>query len=65
VCIRARTPADEAACPKCGAVSRRVHSRYTRQLADTAISGQRVVVRLRVRRLFCDNAACGAGAHRK
>jgi hypothetical protein len=55
VCIQARTPAGEAACPKCGALSRRVHGRYTRQLADTAISAQRVVLRLRVRRLFCDN----------
>jgi len=60
VCIQARTPAGEAACPKCGALSRRVHGRYTRQLADTAISTQRVVLRLRVRRLFCDNTACPA-----
>ena len=28
-----------AACPKCGTVSGRVHSRYERRLADAAIGG--------------------------
>lgn len=37
-----------------------MHSRYTRQLADATISGQRSVLRLRVRRLFCDNSGCAA-----
>jgi hypothetical protein len=36
----ARTCASEAACPECGTVSRRVHSRYRRQLADTASGSQ-------------------------
>lgn len=60
VCIRARTPARGGRCTKCGVLSDRVHSRYTRELADSAISAQRVVLRLRVRRLFCDNNACAA-----
>jgi hypothetical protein len=35
--VTARARAPEAACPKCGAVSRRVHSRYCRTLADAAV----------------------------
>ncbi len=54
----ARTSASEAACPGCGTVSRRVHSRYQRTLADTASGGQKVLIRLGVRRLFCGNGAC-------
>ncbi|MGW4720933.1 ISL3 family transposase [Nocardia sp. NPDC004260] len=50
---------DEAvACTGCSVVSHRVHSRYRRRLADTAVTGREVVIRLRVRRLFCDNSAC-------
>jgi hypothetical protein len=40
--VLARTCGSEAACPECGTVSRRVHSRYRRQLADTACGGQEV-----------------------
>ncbi|MGW6332160.1 ISL3 family transposase [Nocardia rhamnosiphila] len=51
---------DEAVvCPACGTSSRRVHSRYRRRLSDTAITAREVVIRLRVRRLFCDNPECG------
>jgi transposase len=35
-----------------------VHSRYERRLADAAIGGRRVVLRLQVRRLFCDDPDC-------
>jgi hypothetical protein len=35
-----------------------VHSRYERRLSDTATAGQEVLIRLRVRRLFCDNTDC-------
>ncbi len=49
----ARVKACEAACPACGAVSGRVHSRYARRLADAAVGGRRVVIRLTVRRFFC------------
>jgi hypothetical protein len=37
-------------------VSKRVHSRYDRYL--TATAGQKVLVRLQVLRLFCDNIDC-------
>jgi transposase len=57
--VLARTCAGEAACTGCGAVSRRVHSSYQRQLADTAAGGQEVLIGLQVRRFFCGNPACG------
>jgi hypothetical protein len=39
-------------------MSGRVHSRYDRRLSDTAAAGQEVLIRLTVRRLFCDNLDC-------
>ena len=39
-------------------VSRRVHSRYRRQLADTASGCQEVLIDLQARRFFCGNDAC-------
>lgn len=48
----------EAVCPSCGQVSGRVHSRYERRVADAAVSGRRVVIRLRVRRFFCNETDC-------
>lgn len=35
-----------------------MHSRYERRLADAAVAGRRVEIRLRVRRFFCDDARC-------
>ena len=40
-------------------VSRRVHSRYQRQLADTACGGRDVMIDLQARRFSCGNEACG------
>ncbi|MFE7806880.1 transposase family protein [Streptomyces sp. NPDC057430] len=45
-------------CPACGMAASRVHSTYRRRLADRPVGCRRVVLRLTVRRLFCDNAAC-------
>ena len=56
--VLARTCASEAACTACGVVSRRVHSSYQRQLADTASGGQEVLIDLQVRR-FSNGAWCG------
>jgi len=56
VTARARVP--EAACPKCGTVSRRVHSRYARTLADAAVGGRPVAIVLAVRRFFCAGRGC-------
>jgi hypothetical protein len=54
----ARAHAPEAACPKCGTTSGRVHSRYSRTLADAAIGGRQVEIRLAVRRFFCPASGC-------
>jgi transposase len=56
--VLARTSASEAACPGCGVMSPRVHSRYQRTLADTASGGQEVLIHLDARRFFCGNGAC-------
>ena len=56
--VLARTCGSGAACPECGTVSRRVHSRYRRQLADTASGGQEVRVDLLVRRFLCGSGGC-------
>lgn len=45
-------------CPDCGVVSRRVHSRYCRTLADCPVGGRPLLVRLTVRRFFCDSTTC-------
>ena len=56
--VAARTTASSARCPGCGAVSRRVHSRYERRLLDTAAGGCEVVICLVVRRFRCLSADC-------
>ncbi|MGW0252080.1 ISL3 family transposase [Nocardia goodfellowii] len=57
--IDAATGNEPADCPGCSTPSRRVHSRYRRQLSDTSVTGREVVIVLQVRRLFCDNFDCG------
>lgn len=47
-----------AACAGCGTESSRVHSRYERRVTDAAVGGQQTVIKLTVRRFFCDVAAC-------
>jgi len=39
-------------------MSGRIHSRYERRLADAAIGGRRVEIRLAVRRFFCPDPGC-------
>jgi transposase len=58
--IWAHARATTATCPHCGRVSARVHSRYQRRLADAAVGSRRVVLRLGVRRFFCDHSDCQA-----
>ncbi|MGH3859567.1 ISL3 family transposase, partial [Actinokineospora sp.] len=50
--------ASEVACHACGHSASRVHSRYDRRLADAPIAGRTVVLRVRVRRFFCDSTEC-------
>jgi transposase len=60
LCIWARARAGHGACPRCGQASSRVHSTDGRRLADAPAGGRRVVIRLAVRRFFCDNPDCPA-----
>ena len=60
VWLQARARADSASCPRCGGSSGKVHSTYQRRLADAAIGGRRVRIRLRTRRFFCGNPDCPA-----
>ncbi|MEU9214686.1 ISL3 family transposase [Streptomyces sp. NPDC048415] len=45
-------------CPDCRKQARRVHSSYQRRLDERRLGSRRVVVRLRVRRYFCDGRRC-------
>jgi len=56
--IWARARAEGGVCPGCGQPSGRVHSTYQRRLADTAIGGHRVLIRLVARRFFCGSPGC-------
>lgn len=58
VVLTVHVAAEAARCPVCGGLARRVHSRYTRHVADLPWQGVRARLRLRVRRFFCDAAAC-------
>src|SRR2546425_4764744 len=46
------------ACPVCAQESMKVHSRYSRTLADVSLMDYAVVLRVQVRRFFCSNPAC-------
>jgi transposase len=56
--IKARARGVAADCPGCGEASDRVHSRYERCLADAAVGGQPVRIRLQVRRFRCATVTC-------
>jgi transposase len=45
-------------CPLCLRPARRVHSRYTRVVADLPCAGERVQLRLQMRKFFCESADC-------
>ena len=53
-----RAMSANSACPSCGAVSDRVHSRYPRRLADLPIAGRRAVLMLQARRFRCVAVLC-------
>jgi transposase len=52
------TTASTASCPLCGSHARRIHSRYTRRLADLPCFGRAVQLHLAVRRFFCLELRC-------
>lgn len=58
ITILAVTKPVAATCPVCGNVSARVHSRYTRLLADLPWQGNVVALKVRVRRFRCPEPDC-------
>jgi transposase len=58
VTIRAVSDAIDVCCPLCGELAQRVHSRYTRTLADLPWAQFAIRLELRVRRFFCLNPVC-------
>src|SRR5436190_2573514 len=56
VTLRAVSPT--AACPCCGTVGKRVHSRYTRHLHDLPRGERAVHLLVEVRRVFCSKGTC-------
>jgi transposase len=58
VVIDARSLLAGVKCPSCGVESTGVHGRYQRQLADAAVTGRPVVLRLLIRRFLCRNPGC-------
>ncbi len=54
--VRATQP--EAECPRCCRLSKRVHSYYTRTVADLPWHGVSVRLELRTRRFRCKNSLC-------
>ncbi len=53
-----RSAGEEGRCPACARSSRRVHSRYSRQLSDLPWEGIPVRIELRVRRFVCGAGQC-------
>ena len=47
-----------ANCPYCGKESKRIHSRYQREIQDLPIQGKKVVLLVSTRKFFCDNDTC-------
>jgi transposase len=56
--LTVRSRRGSARCPRCGRRSGRVHSRYTRHVADLPWGSFAVVLHLGVRRFRCENVAC-------
>jgi transposase len=58
IVVSVRAKADEQACPQCGKLSSRIHSRYVRTAADLPFAGKKVALRLVTRRFVCNAPSC-------
>jgi transposase len=56
--ISAVSTQKSACCPLCSSAATRVHSSYTRTLADLPCAGQQVLLLLQVRKFFCQVVTC-------
>ena len=58
IILAVRSEAGAAECPLCGAASRRIHSRYARQVADLPCAGRQIRLRVMTRRFVCEVPHC-------
>src|SRR5947209_9398593 len=58
IVVTARAEVSVAACPLCGAGSRRVHSSYVRNVSDLPCSGQTIRLHIVTRRFVCGAPSC-------
>jgi transposase len=58
VTLRVQSTQTRGNCPVCRCPTRRIHSHYTRTVADLPWAHYRVVLQLRVRKFFCANGRC-------
>src|SRR3954463_9471143 len=58
ILLIARSRSTSAACPSCGGTSSRVHSFYSRRLADLPWQGRVVELQVRTRRFRCTSLQC-------
>src|SRR5713101_1984857 len=58
ITLLVRSTQTSVPCPLCATPARRIHSRYTRTLADLPWADYRVRLQLRVRKWFCRNRTC-------
>src|ERR1700682_955517 len=58
ILVTARAGIQVATCPLCASPSRRVHSRYVREVLDLPCTGRSVRLRVVIRRFRCDTQHC-------
>ena len=58
ITLRVRSTQTSVPCPRCAVPAQRIHSHYTRTLADLPWAQYRVCLQLRVRKWFCRNRSC-------
>jgi transposase len=58
IILAVRSEDGMAECPLCGARSRRIHSRYDRQVADLPCAGKQIRLRVITRRFICEIRHC-------
>ena len=58
IILAVRSKTMMAECPLCGTASRRIHSRYARQVADLPCAGRQIRLRVIARRFLCEIPHC-------
>jgi transposase len=58
ITIHIHATAATTACPRCGTIGSRIHSRYQRTITDGPFAGRALVFKLRVRKWICPSPAC-------